>query len=90
MGSRPAQGRSPHRGVRGGSITGRLAAQPQARTLPLLLVACTERGVNGQVIRANGVIGGQNQGHGPGISTGAMHGEKRQAHQGNINFWRSS
>jgi len=47
------------------------------------------RGVNGQVIRANGVIGGQNQGHGPGISTGAVHGEKRQA-EGNINFWRSS
>ena len=47
------------------------------------------RWVNAQVIRPNGVIGGQNQGHGPGISTGAMHGEKRQA-EGNINFWRSS
>jgi NAD(P)-dependent dehydrogenase (short-subunit alcohol dehydrogenase family) len=48
------------------------------------------RWVNGQVIRANGVIGSQAQGHGPGISTGARDGEKRHADQVNINSWRSS
>jgi K+-sensing histidine kinase KdpD len=36
---------------------------------------------NGQVIRTNGVVSDQTEGHGPGIHTGAMHGEKRQAHQ---------
>jgi|GEM_PF-4294012 hypothetical protein len=29
----------------------------------------------------NGVISDQTEGHGPGIHTGAMHGEKPQAHQ---------
>jgi hypothetical protein len=38
----------------------------------------------------NGVIGGQPQGRGPGTSTGAMRGEKRQVDQVNINSWRSS
>jgi hypothetical protein len=38
----------------------------------------------------NGVIGGQTQDRGPGTSTGAMHGEKRQVDGVNINFWRSS
>jgi hypothetical protein len=56
----------------------------------VFLVGEDARGANGQVIRANGVIGGQTQGHGPGISTGARHGEKRHADQVNINSWRSS
>jgi hypothetical protein len=46
--------------------------------------------VNGQVIRANGAIGNQTQGNGPGISTGARHGEKRHADLVNINSWRSA
>jgi 3-oxoacyl-[acyl-carrier protein] reductase len=58
--------------------------------LVAFLVSEDGRWVNGQVIRANGVIGSQIRGHGPGDFTGARHGEKRHADQVNINSWRSS
>jgi len=58
--------------------------------LVALPVSDDECGVDGQVMGANSAIVSQTQGHGPGISTGAMQGEKRQADQVNIIFWRSS
>ena len=58
--------------------------------LVAFLVSQDGRWVNGQVIRANGVIGSQTRGHGPGDFTGARHGEERHADQVNINSWRSS
>lgn len=68
----------------------RPGAAADIANLVAFLVSEDGRWVNGQVIRANGVIGSQTQGHGPGISTGARHGEKRHADQVNINSWRSS
>ena len=54
------------------------------------LVSEDGRWVNGQVIRANGVIGSQTQGARTRDFTDARHGEKRRADQVNINSWRSS
>jgi hypothetical protein len=58
--------------------------------LVTFLVSEDGRWVNGRVIRANGIIGSQTQGHGPGDFTGARHSQKRHADQVNINSWRSS
>ena len=84
--------RSAHRAVnraanRPGLMSG---AAADLANLVAFLVSEDGRWVNGQVIPANGIIGRQTQGHGPGDFTGARHGEKRHADQVNINSWRSS
>jgi hypothetical protein len=58
--------------------------------LVTLLVSEDGRWVNGQVIRANGIIGSQTPGPRTRDFTGARHGEKRHPDQVNINSWRSS
>ena len=78
-----------HTGLSADDVVESIEARGHRSAVPFDVPREDGRWVNAQVIRPNGVIGGQNQGHGPGISTGAMHGEKRQA-ESNINFWRSS
>ena len=66
----------------------RPATAADIANLAAVLVSEDGRWVNGQVIRANGVIGSQTQGHGPGISR-VRGTAKRRADQVNINSWRS-
>ena len=59
------------------ALEGPGAAAADIANLAAFLVSQDGRWVNGQVIRANGVIGSQTQGHGPGISR--MRGAARSA-----------